>query len=123
VVIGTNLTVSTEQELLTPPMSAEPLQTALHNANACYCVHRPPLVSVFPIVRQTQNRAISFTVPVVPSADAIRYACTHWLLGSFAASVPATTCMCSSQSVPKLYLPGSITPTVAGPSVVVIARL
>jgi len=90
VVIGTNLTVSTEQELLTPPMSAEPLQTALHNANACYCVHRPPLVSVFPIVRQTQNRAISFTVPVVPSADAIRYACTHWLLGSFAASVPVT---------------------------------
>lgn len=90
VVIGTDLTVSTEQELLTPAMGAEPLETALHNANACYRVHRPPLVSVFPIVKRSQNRVVSFTVPVVPSVDGIRYACTHWLRGLFAASVPVT---------------------------------
>ena len=65
--------------LVLPPMTASPLSTALLNANACYALHAPALLSVVYTVDPGITRASSFRLPIRPSADSLDYTFRHMI--------------------------------------------
>lgn len=81
------LAITKMQALLAPNMAAEPLATALANANSLYALHQPALVSFCPIHDTTTGRDVSFTVGCRPSADGLRYAFAHQLLPGWTGNV------------------------------------
>ena len=83
VTYGTQLTILPSADLMLPTMAAQPLQTAIENANALYRCHQPPLVSVAPMMDPAHARAISFTVGIVPSQDGLRYRVQHLILPAY----------------------------------------
>ena len=60
-----------------PAVSAEPLQTALENLNYLMRYHRPPLVSHAYTAEHALTRSSVYVVPVLPSADGLRYTFEH----------------------------------------------
>ena len=80
VTYNTALTIKKMAQLLAPGIAAEPLATALANANSLYRLHQPALVSFCPVHTPTLGRDCSFTVGCKPSVDAIRYKFAHQVL-------------------------------------------
>lgn len=71
--VGADLIVTPQEQFVLRAMSAEPLQTALLNANWLYLYHWPQLVSVCPTEPAALGRGTKIVVPIQPSADGQRY--------------------------------------------------
>lgn len=67
------LEITPSQDLVLPAMDEQPLRRALENVNHLWQYFRPPLVDVCPTVAPAVARTITIVVPIVPSADGLRY--------------------------------------------------
>lgn len=77
--------------LYLPAMAAEPLLTALENCNYLLQYHRPPLVSVCYTATDALTRQSIYIVPVIPSADDLRYTFEHRIVCSSASQAITIT--------------------------------
>jgi len=73
-------TIVAESDYVQLAAAETPLQTILENANAAYQLHRPPLLVVGYTTDQQIDRTWSCQIPIVPSADGIKYRFRHYLL-------------------------------------------
>lgn len=73
IVTPTDVGIVPQWQMLLPQMVAQPLQTALRNLNYLHRFHRPALVSAAVNADPLLTRASEYHVPVIPSADGIRY--------------------------------------------------
>ncbi len=60
-------------QMLLPQMVAQPLQTALRNLNYLHKYHQPALVTACVTSDPLLTRASEYHVPIIPSADGLRY--------------------------------------------------
>ncbi len=75
-----DIIISSASQLWLPSMAQEPLKTALENANYLMRWHQPPLASVCFTAENALTRSSIYIVPVMPSADALRYSLEHRLV-------------------------------------------
>lgn len=90
-----SFTAVKKSQLLLPPLAAEPLKTALANANYLWSFHSPPLLSVAYTSDPQVTRATVYHIPIMPSADGLRYQFEHRFVCSAAAqniTVSVDTC-------------------------------
>lgn len=86
-----SIQVTDDSVLIVPSMAAEPLQTALENLNYLWKWHRPPLVDVCPTLDSTAGAGRwTVIVPIIPSADGIRYAFQARLMPSATSTLTIT---------------------------------
>lgn len=89
-----NVLVTSQANLLAPPMDRYPLQTALENLNYLWAYHRPPVVDVCPTADPSVGRG-TFAIPIIPSVDGLKYAARLCLWAStsttFTGSIKYTT--------------------------------
>jgi hypothetical protein len=80
--------IATPSSLWLPDVAIQPLRAALENINYLMQYHRPPLVSHCYTAEDALTRASSYIIPVIASADSLRYTFEHRF-----------TCSAASQSV------------------------
>jgi len=73
----TGVGISNASALWLPAMAQEPLKTALQNCNYLMQWHRPPLVSHCYTADDALTRTSIYIVPIIPSADSLRYNFEH----------------------------------------------
>jgi hypothetical protein len=83
--------ISAASALKLPEMAQEPLKAALKNLNYLIKWHRPPLVDDCPMRSFGLSRTATYTPPITPSADGLRYTFeTRWICSAAAQSVTVT---------------------------------
>lgn len=86
-----SIQVTDDGDLIVPAMSSEPLQTALENLNFLWKWHRPPLIDLCPTLDSTVGAGRwTVIVPIIPSADGIRYAFQARLMPSATSTLTIT---------------------------------
>lgn len=73
IVTPTDVGIIPQWQLLLPQMADEPLLTALRNLNYLHRYHQPALVSACPTSDPALTRTSEYHIPIIPSADGIRY--------------------------------------------------
>lgn len=73
IVTPTDVGIVPQWQMLLPQMVAQPLQTALRNLNYLHRFHRPALVSAAVNADPLLTRTSEYHIPIIPSADGIRY--------------------------------------------------
>lgn len=73
IVTPTAVGIVPQWQMLLPQMVAQPLQTALRNLNYLHRFHRPALLSAVVNADPLLTRTAEYHVPVMPSADGLRY--------------------------------------------------
>ena len=73
----TGVEITPASALWIPAMAQEPLRTALRNCNYLMQFHRPPIVSHCYTAEDALSRASVYVIPVIASADALRYDLEH----------------------------------------------
>lgn len=63
--------------MLLPKMTTQPLKMAMENINYLWQWHRPQLVSFAPHMSGAVARASEYHIPIIPSADGLRYSFEH----------------------------------------------
>lgn len=89
------LQVVSASGLIVPPVTAEPLLTALKNLNYLWKWHRPPLVDVCPNADVARGRG-TFVFPIDPSADSLPYAFETRLITSQITTVTVKADYCTA---------------------------
>lgn len=81
----TDIQITPDYELLVPLMAQQPLRRALENCNYLWQYHRPALVTACYNADPAVARASGYHIPIVPSADSLRYTFEHRVICSDAA--------------------------------------
>ena len=90
-----SFTAVKQSQLLSPLLAAEPLKTALANANHLWSYYSPAVLSVAYTSAPQLTRASVYHIPIMPSADGLRYQFEHRFVCSAAAqniTVSVDTC-------------------------------
>jgi hypothetical protein len=104
----TKIRVIASQGLIFPKMGLAPLEAALHNVNWLWLNHKPALVSLCPTEPSGMTRNVVIVVPIIPSADGIRYDFRTTVVTSGAATLTVVGDYCTAYT----GLAASGTPTV-----------
>ncbi len=83
--------ISTASQLWLPALAAQPLQRALQNVNYLMQYHRPALVDLCYTAEAQLTRSAVYIVPIIPSADGLRYTMVHRLVCSAASQSVTVT--------------------------------
>lgn len=73
IVVPTGVGIVPQWQTVLPQMVSQPLQTALRNLNYLHVYHRPALVTACMNSDPLLTRTSEYHVPVIPSADGLRY--------------------------------------------------
>lgn len=87
----TALVVAKKGAIMVPPMATEPLTGILNNLHYLWQKHTPPLISAVYNGSATTTRSTIYHVPIMPSADGIKYKFEHRFCCSSASQTVAVT--------------------------------
>lgn len=87
----TALVVAKKGALMVPPMATEPLTEILNNLHYLWQKHTPPLLSVVYNTEAATTRSTIYHVPIMPSADGVKYKFEHRFCCSAASQTVAVT--------------------------------